>query len=118
MIIEDRLIIEGEIVERPGVSCFNLYRPPNIKLGDALQATPWLEHARYLYSEDEVQHLIKWCAQRVQQPPIKINHGLVMGGEQGLGKDTLLEPLKQAVGPWNFAETSPSINSLAWRNGS
>jgi hypothetical protein len=109
MIIENQLVIDGEIVDRPGVSCFNLYRPPSIKLGDALQATPWLDHVRYLYSEDEVQHFIRWCAQRVQQPHIKVNHAIVMGGEQGLGKDTLLEPLKQAVGPWNFAETSPAI---------
>jgi hypothetical protein len=34
--------------------------------------------------------------------------GLVMGGEQGIGKDTLLEPVKQAVGPWNFREVIPA----------
>lgn len=28
--------------------------------------------------------------------------------EPGIGKDTLLEPVKQAVGPWNFAEVSPA----------
>ena len=32
---------------------------------------------------------------------------MVLGGNQGIGKDTLLEPVKQAVGPWNFAEVSP-----------
>jgi len=31
----------------------------------------------------------------------------VFGGMQGVGKDTLIEPVKQAVGPWNFAEVSP-----------
>jgi hypothetical protein len=31
----------------------------------------------------------------------------VLGGNQGIGKDTLLEPVKQAVGPWNFLEVSP-----------
>src|SRR5450759_4019398 len=30
-----------------------------------------------------------------------------LGGNQGIGKDTLIEPVKQAVGPWNFAEVSP-----------
>ena len=43
----------------------------------------------------------------MQRPHEKINHGLVLGGLQGIGKDTLLEPVKQAVGPWNFAEVSP-----------
>jgi hypothetical protein len=31
----------------------------------------------------------------------------LMGGAQGIGKDTLLEPVKRAVGPWNFSEVSP-----------
>jgi hypothetical protein len=30
-----------------------------------------------------------------------------LGGSQGIGKDTLLEPVKYAVGPWNFQEVSP-----------
>src|ERR1700683_4469077 len=41
------------------------------------------------------------------KPDEKINHALVLGGPQGIGKDTLLEPAKRAVGPWNFAEVSP-----------
>jgi hypothetical protein len=47
-------------------------------------------------------------AQRVQHPEDKINHALVLGGAQGIGKDTLLEPVKHAVGRWNFQETSPT----------
>ena len=31
----------------------------------------------------------------------------MLGGNQGIGKDTVLEPVKQAVGPWNFFEVSP-----------
>jgi hypothetical protein len=33
----------------------------------------------------------------------------VLGGAQGIGEDTILEPVKRAVGPWNFSEVSPSI---------
>jgi hypothetical protein len=29
-------------------------------------------------------------------------------GSQGIGKDTLLEPVKYAIGPWNFSEVSPT----------
>ena len=47
------------------------------------------------------------CAHRVQRPQEKINHALVLGGAQGIGKDTLLEPVKYAVGSWNFREVSP-----------
>jgi hypothetical protein len=43
----------------------------------------------------------------VQRPEEKINHALVLGGPQGIGKDTLLEPVKYAIGHWNFQEASP-----------
>lgn len=36
-----------------------------------------------------------------------INHALLLGGAQGIGKDTMLEPVKRAVGPWNCHEVSP-----------
>jgi Family of unknown function (DUF5906) len=41
-------------------------------------------------------------------PAEKINHALLLGGLQGIGKDTMLEPAKYAVGAWNFTEVSPS----------
>jgi hypothetical protein len=50
---------------------------------------------------------LAFLAHRVQRPDEKINHALVLGGAVGIGKDTILEPVKQAVGPWNFAEVSP-----------
>jgi hypothetical protein len=43
----------------------------------------------------------------VQRPGEKINHALVLGGSPGVGKDSMIEPLKYAVGGWNFAEISP-----------
>src|SRR5262245_1264352 len=104
--IQDRLISAGGWIERKGVSCFNLYRPPRIKLGDASKAKPWLDHIRIIYPDD-FDHIVQWCAQRVQRPGEKINHALVLGGPQGIGKDSLLEPVKEAVGRWNFAEIIP-----------
>jgi hypothetical protein len=107
MIISDRLVSAGGWIKRTGVSCFNLYRPPEIELGDASKAGPWLEHVRRVYPDD-ADHIVKWLAHRVQRPQEKINHALVLGGAQGIGKDTLLEPVKNAVGPWNFSEVSPA----------
>ena len=43
----------------------------------------------------------------MQHPEVKINHALMLGGGQGIGKDTICAPLKHAVGPWNFIEISP-----------
>jgi Family of unknown function (DUF5906) len=106
MLVRNRLISEGGWIERAGVSCFNLYRAPAIEPGNAAAAKPWLEHVRRVFGND-AGHIINWLAHRVQRPEVKINHALVLGGNQGIGKDTALEPAKHAVGPWNFLEVSP-----------
>lgn len=115
MIVEDRLISEGGWIKRHDCSCFNLYRPPIISPGDASKAGPWLDHLARVYPSD-ADHIVQWLAQRVQRPHEKINHALVLGGSQGIGKDTILEPAKYAIGPWNFAEVSPG-NMLGRFNG-
>ena len=51
--------------------------------------------------------MIDWFAHRVQRPHEKLNHALVLGGAQGIGKDTILDPIRYTVGAWNFKEASP-----------
>lgn len=104
-VIDGKLISDGGWFDRLGSRTYNLYRPPTIKPrpGDA---SPWIDHVHRIYP-DEADHIIQWLAQRVQCPDQKINHALVLGGYQGIGKDTMLEPIKHAVGPWNCAEVSP-----------
>jgi len=105
-LVRDRLVSDGGWVKRTGVTVLNLYRPPRPPPGDPAKAEPWVEHIRQIYP-DEADHIIKWLAHRVQRPQEKINHGLVLGGVPGIGKDTMLEPVKHAVGAWNFKEASP-----------
>lgn len=105
-LVRDRLISDGGWIERPNVSCLNLYRPPTIERGDPMKASPWIDLASKVFGADG-WHIIQWCAHRVQRPEDKPNHALVLGGRQGIGKDTLLEPVKRSVGPWNFSEVSP-----------
>ena len=104
--IKDRLIAQGGWFDRKGCSVFNLYRPPVVK-PIAGNADRWLHHIDRLYGAEHAAHIVRWCAHRVQKPADKINHALVLGGKQGIGKDTLLEPVKHAVGAWNFTEVSP-----------
>lgn len=106
LVIRNRLISEGGWIKQDGASVFNLYRPPTIELGDAGKAGPYLEHVERVYP-NEASHILKWLAHRRQRPDEKINHALVLGGNQGIGKDTALEPVKYAIGPWNFQEISP-----------
>lgn len=106
LVIRDRLILDGGWIDHPGAAVFNLYRPPEIRPGVPRNAKKWLDHVGFVYP-DEAEHIINWLAHRIQRPQEKINHALVLGGPQGIGKDTLLEPIKYAIGHWNFRETSP-----------
>lgn len=106
-IVENSLVREGGFIARPGNAVYNLYRAPDAPQGDASKAGPWVDHLRKVYPDD-ADHLVRWFAHRVQRPHEKINHALVLGGAQGVGKDTILEPVKRAVGAWNFSEISPS----------
>jgi hypothetical protein len=106
-LIEGRLTSDGGFIERKGVTVFNLYRAPAPAPGDATKAGRWSQHVRHVYP-DAADHIIMFLAHRVQRPEEKINHALLLGGAQGIGKDTLLEPVKRAVGHWNFGEASPS----------
>lgn len=107
LVIVDRLVSGGGWIERPGCHCFNLYRPPELRHGDPAAAGRWLEHVHRVFP-DSAEHIVRWLAHRVQRPGEKVNHALVLGGAQGIGKDTILEPIKYAVGHWNFVEVTPA----------
>jgi len=107
MVIGNRVAADGGWIYRDGTNTFNLFRPATIQLGDASLAAPWLNLLQFVYPDD-VDHIVKWFAHRRQRPGDKINHALVFGGNPGVGKDTIMEPLKQAVGPWNFKEIAPA----------
>jgi hypothetical protein len=105
-LIRGRLIFEGGWFDHGGATAFNLYRPPQRHYGDPNAAGLWISHVRKVFGAN-ANHIILWLAHRVQRPHEKINHALMLGGKQGIGKDSMLEPVKHAVGSWNFAEVSP-----------
>lgn len=107
-VIKNKVLQEGGWKEERGSSAFNRYFSAPLVRGDAVRAGPWLDHCDKLLGETGREHLVKWLAHRVQKPQEKINHAVVLGGAPGIGKDTLLEPVKHAVGHWNFAEASPA----------
>jgi hypothetical protein len=107
MFVTDRLVVAGGWIEKTDAVSFNLYRAPRIAPGDSSKAQPWIDHVHKIYPDD-AGHIIPWLAHHRQHPGEKVNHALVLGGDQGIGKDSLLQPLKYAVGPWNFHEISPA----------
>jgi hypothetical protein len=108
MIVEDRYLRDGSgWQDHEGGRCLNLYTPPTIKHGDPRKAVSWVKLLRKLYHGD-ARHIIDYMAFKVQNPGKKINHGLLMIGVPGIGKDSSLEPWVRAVGPWNFQNIKPN----------
>jgi hypothetical protein len=102
-IIFDRIAVRDGWVPEPGERTFNTYMPPTSLPGDAAQATRWVDHLNTLYP-DEADRITAWLAHRVQYPGIKPNYCQVLAGDPGIGKDMLLVPMRDAVGPWNCVE--------------
>jgi hypothetical protein len=105
-LIEGQLIKDGGWIRHEDGRCFNLYQPPPCFPGNPSKADKWVRHVKRVYPND-ADHIIMYLAHRVQQPGEKINHALLLGGAPGIGKDTIVEPVKRAIGHWNFGEVSP-----------
>jgi hypothetical protein len=75
-------------------------------IGKATKAQRWLDHVYGVYPADG-DRIVTYFACTAQHPGLKINHALLMGGAPGIGKDSILSPLRVAVGGWNFAEVRP-----------
>jgi hypothetical protein len=57
---------------------------------------------------DEAAHIIAYLGFCAQYPGVKVNHGMLLGGAPGIGKDTILAPVRAAVGPWNCQDVRPA----------
>lgn len=107
-LIQGRLIVKAGWLNHPGARLFNLYRPPAINGGDPLKAGPWLNLVKKIYP-DTWFHLLQTFAFKVQNPGVKINHALVLGGSTRIGKDTMLKPVLRAVGFSNTDTVAPTM---------
>jgi hypothetical protein len=107
-IIRDKIATESGWKTQPGCVLFNLYQPPPPGDGNPDDVQPWLNHLEFLYPDQVLRdHITFYQAHVLQRPHTKINHALVIGGSQGIGKDSLFEPLRHGVGPGNWLEVSP-----------
>ena len=60
---------------------------------------PWLAHCRDLIADDvELDHILDVMAFKVQNPTVKVNHALLIGGDEGVGKDSMFQPFLWAIG--------------------
>jgi hypothetical protein len=84
--------------------CLNTWRQPLLpRLPDAVtdaDVGPWLKLAEHVIPvRQEREHAFNFMAFTAQRQGEKINHALVLGSRvEGIGKDTLLEPLRAVIG--------------------
>lgn len=107
--IKNMVVNERGAMPLDGAVCYNSYIAPNNRnLKTTKTPQKWINHVKKLYPQErEHQHFFDFCAHMVQKPHQKVNHGLVLAGAQGIGKDTALLPVRAGVGEWNAAEIGP-----------
>lgn len=107
MIIHDLYVDKDGFRNAPGRRFLNLYRFPEV--GEPRKgASPdfWIDLVRKLFP-GEAEHFFNYCAHMIQRPDEKCNHAVLLSGVQGIGKDSILAPLKFCVGAGNAKETDP-----------
>lgn len=109
-VIFDSVVQDGQLVPSVGNNILNMWRPlvlPPLR-GGIFDAEPWLEHGRRLYG-DEFHHIVRYLAFALQNPGVKINHGLVFTGPTRIGKDTILKAIAWFLAKsGNWKETTPA----------
>ena len=58
----------------------------------------WRDHIEMLGWGEYTKHIEQWMAFTMRHPDVKINHMMIFGGGEGVGKDFILYPLAKAMG--------------------
>lgn len=94
--------------------CLNIWREPARKRAipdrvDEQDVQPWLDLAAFVAPiAAEREHMFDWMACTVQRQNTKLNQALVLGSRnEGIGKDSLLEPLRAMIGRQYVKEIGP-----------
>ena len=101
---------QEKIFRKNGLNLVNMYRPNPMPVvtrtpGDVDIFYRVLNHVIPLNVAAE--YFMDWCAFTVQFPGIKINHHPLMFSEmEGVGKDTIIDPVRWAIGAANSSESA------------
>lgn len=95
----------GIMTDDEGVPRYNSYSTPSLTPipGDI---SPWsLLVGKLRFESPEIrERLLDWMAWCVQHPDQKINHGVLLGGRHGIGKDSMWEPVWRIFGEQNVEQ--------------
>jgi len=89
------------------LDCYNTYMPPDIEPNDG-DVSPFLDLVAEVLDKDEdaIRHVLQFFAYAVKHPDEQIRHALVLQGDQGIGKDSILRAVKLVVGTHNCGEVT------------
>ena len=77
--------------------------PPNIPIPNAAlpDPKPFLDHLLWILNENEeyVAHVLNWMTNVLFRPEQRMNHGILLSGEQGTGKSTITKTLAKLLVP-------------------
>ena len=76
----------------------NTWTAQDERQGKPGDCSPWLDHWDKLGWGEHKKHMLQWMAYTILHPEHKINHILVLGGSEGIGKDLLLRPFFKSMG--------------------
>lgn len=98
----------GVATDHRGVKVFNTYRGSDVvpKAGDASMWLGLLDALNLGGGYGEREAFLDYLAYLVQQPGGKANHGVMLGGRHGIGKDSFLAPVLEAIGNRNVTTVS------------
>jgi hypothetical protein len=69
-----------------------------------------LAHMEMLFPDADDRRVIEcWMAHQVQRPGVKVPWMILILGGQGIGKDLLLQGLKNVVGTWNVSDVTTEM---------
>lgn len=88
-------------------SCLNIYRPSGVEPEEG-DVKIFLELVHHVFDQNEeaINHVLSFFAYMVQNPGQRINHALVIQGEQGIGKDTILNAISKVIGNHNYSQVT------------
>ena len=85
------------VFEQDGIRYANSWSDTGEVEGIPGDVQRWLNHWDALGWTEHREHMLQWMAWTILHPETKINHMLLLGGAEGVGKDYLLYPLAVAL---------------------
>lgn len=84
------------------LTCFNMYYGPNLEAHEG-DVQPFVDLVKDVCDDDEeaYNHVFSYLAHLIQFPGERINHALVIQGQQGIGKDSIYLAMEKVLGQQN-----------------